>query len=70
MISLKDRLKNYALWVSLIALIPMLCEGFGINVLPANYEELSMAILGILVLLGLVNNPTTQNRGYKDDKRD
>lgn len=65
---MKERFKNYALWVSLFAFVPMLCEGFGISILPNNYEELTTAILGILVLLGLVNNPTTRNKGFKDDK--
>ncbi|GFZ33574.1 peptidase C1 [Clostridium zeae] len=65
---IKSRLKNYGLWVSVIALIPMVCKGFGLNILPDNYNEIATAILGILVLLGILNNPTTETNGFKDDK--
>lgn len=67
---MKERLKNYGLWLAIIAFIPMLCEGFGISVLPPNYQELSSALLGIFVLLGIVNNPTTENKWYLDDRSD
>lgn len=63
-----DRLKNYGLWVSVIALIPLICEGYGLNILPANYSEIATTILAIFVMLGLVNDPTTQNQWYLDDK--
>lgn len=66
----KTRLKNYGLWLAVIALIPMICQGFGVSILPGNYEELSTAILGIFVLLGIVNNPTTEHKGFSDDKED
>lgn len=62
------RLKNYGLWIAVIALIPMLCQSFGVKVLPENYKEVATAILGIFVLLGIVNNPTTDNKGFADDK--
>lgn len=63
-----SRFKNYGLWVSIFALIPMLCQGFGIKILPENYNEVINAILGILVAAGILNNPTTENRGFTDDK--
>jgi uncharacterized membrane protein len=66
---IKNRVKNYGLWVAIIALIPMLCQSFGFNILPTNYNEVTTAILGIIVMLGLVNNPTTENKGYSDDKK-
>ncbi|SHH35849.1 phage holin [Clostridium grantii] len=65
---IKNRLKNKMLWVSVIALIPMLCQSFGLDILPSNYTEVSNSILGIVILLGLVNNPSTENAGFKDDK--
>lgn len=65
---IKSRLKNYGLWISVIALVPMVCKGFGLNILPDNYNEIATAILSILVLLGILNNPTTETNGFKDDK--
>ncbi|WIF95003.1 phage holin [Caminicella sporogenes] len=63
----KKRLRNYGLWVAVAAFIPMLLEAFGLNVLPENYNQLVKAFLGILVLLGIINNPTTENKGFLDD---
>ena len=59
-----NRFKNYGLWVSIAALIPMLFKGFNINILPVNYTELVNAILGVLVLAGILSNPNTS--GYLD----
>lgn len=66
--NIKSRLKNYGLWVSIIALIPMILKGFNLNILPTNYEQLAMAILSIFVILGIVSDPTTDNKGFGDDK--
>lgn len=63
-----NRYKNYALWVSIAALIPMVFKGFNINILPVNYTEIVNAVLGILVLSGIISNPSTENKGFLDDK--
>lgn len=65
---MKDRLKNYGLWVAVFSLIALICESYGLNILPPNYDEITTAILGICVMLGIVNNPTTESRWYLDDK--
>ena len=62
-----NRLKNYGLWISIIALIPMICKSVGMDILPSNYNDAAMAILSIFVMLGIVNNPTTDNKGFLDD---
>ncbi|MGG5461572.1 holin [Clostridium sp. B9] len=63
-----SRLKNYGLWMSVFALIPLILEGFDLSLLPKNYNELVTAILSILVMAGILNNPTTQSKGFSDDK--
>lgn len=63
-----NRLKNYGLWVSILAFIPMVLEAFGLNIIPDNYNEISKSLLSIFVLGGLLNNPDTKNHGYLDDK--
>ena len=63
-----SRFKNYGLWVSIFALIPLVLQGFGVNILPGNYEEIVVALLGVLVMAGILNNPTSENTGYLDDK--
>lgn len=63
---IKSRLSNYGLWVSIFALIPLLAQAFGYK-LPENYAQLINAILGILVVAGVLNNPSTINNGFLDD---
>ncbi|MGL4874988.1 MAG: holin [Clostridium sp.] len=63
-----SRFKNYGLWVSVAALVPMVLKGFGVDVLPENYNEIITAGLGILVMAGILNNPTTVSKGFLDDK--
>lgn len=65
----KKRFKNYGLWLAIAALIPMILNGFGINVLPSNYNEIVNAILAILVMAGILNNPTTDNKWFKDQDK-
>ncbi|ONI46105.1 holin [Candidatus Epulonipiscioides gigas] len=64
-----NRWKNYGLWAAIFAFIPLLLSAFGINIIPADYNEIVTAFLGILVLAGILNNPTTENPGFKDDKK-
>lgn len=64
-----NRFKNYGLWLSILAFIPLLLQALNLNVLPKNYNELITSFLGILVLAGILNNPTTENKGYFDDKK-
>ncbi|MGG7076833.1 holin [Clostridium sardiniense] len=65
-----SRFKNYGLWVSVAALIPMILQGFGINILPENYQEIVNTILSILVMAGILSNPTTSCKWYIDDKKE
>lgn len=67
------RLKNYALWASVFGFIPLLADALGFYdikvILPSNYGELVAYLLGILVLAGILNNPTTKNKGFGDDEQ-
>jgi len=64
----KSRFRNYGLWVSIAALIPILLQGIGIDILPENYNTIINAILSILVMIGLINNPTTDCKWFLDDE--
>lgn len=64
-----SRFKNYGLWVSILALIPMILSAFGVHIVPEEYQTITNTILSILVALGIVNNPTTQAKWFNDDKR-
>jgi len=60
-----NRFKNVGLYVSIFAFIPLLLKGFGLDVLPANYNEIVSAFLGILVLAGILSNPSA-GKGFTD----
>jgi len=62
-----SRFKNYGLWVSVLALIPMILSLFGVSIVPEEYATITNTILSILVALGIINNPTTQCKWYVDD---
>lgn len=67
------RWRNAGLYISLVSFIPVLLECLGIKVLPEQMgviKDVLMAIISLLVLLGILNDPTTINRGYSDDKGD
>ena len=64
---LKKRLRNYGLWVSLASLVFLLLNNFGISVDESKFNGIVDAILTIFVLLGILNDPTTEKKGYGDD---
>lgn len=54
-----SRFKNYSLWVSIIALVPLVFSGFGVTIVPSDYTAITNAVLGILVTMGILTNPLT-----------
>lgn len=63
-----NRWKNYGLWSSILALIPLLLSACGID-LVGEYQEIINAFLAILVTAGIINNPTTTSHGFDDDDK-
>lgn len=72
-INWKVRLQKKSFWVSLIALLLVLANqiaavfGYDITVYNDQITALSETILGILALLGIIVDPTTQ--GLSDSER-
>lgn len=64
------RFKNYALWAAIVGFIPTLLNGLGVYdihvLLPDNYDKIVYGLLSILVLAGIINNPT-KGKGFKDE---
>ena len=65
-----SRFKNYGLWVSILALIPLILNAFGVKVVPEEYQLITNTVLSILVTIGVINNPTTASKWFKDDKEE
>lgn len=63
-----NRWKNKGLWLSIASFIALMAKTFNLFEVPANYDELVNTLLGILVMAGILNNPTTNNTGFLDDK--
>lgn len=63
----KSRWQNYGLWLSIAAVIPLLLSSFDIHMIP-NYQEIVNSVLAILVMAGIISNPTTTSHWYLDDK--
>lgn len=69
-----NKWKNYGVWVSLASAIILAVQAFG-NILgyqiaPEKYDEIMTAVnalLGVLVVLGIVSNPEA-GKGFKDKK--
>ena len=64
----KNRLRNKAFLVALFSAVLLLIQQTGLFEVPQNVEEIFNSILLILTILGIVNNPDTDNAGIKDDK--
>jgi uncharacterized membrane protein len=60
--------KNYGLWVSLASTILLVLQALEIGVDVGKYNELVNILLAVLVALGVVSNPKTENKWYGDDK--
>lgn len=66
MINLKLRLQNKATLVALISAAFLMLQQFGLNV-PHNIQDAVNTFVSILVILGIVTDPTT--KGIGDSER-
>lgn len=66
MINFKLRLKNKATLVALISAVFLMLQQFGLNI-PTNIQDAVNTFVGILVILGIVTDPTT--KGIADSER-
>ncbi|WP_270616942.1 phage holin [Streptococcus salivarius] len=76
MINLKLRLQNKATLVALISAVFLMLQQFGLHI-PSNIQEGVNTLVVILVILGIVTDPTTkglgdseQALGYHEPKQD
>ena len=66
MINFKLRLKNKATLVALISAVFLMLQQFGLNI-PHNIQDGLNTFITILVILGIVTDPTT--KGVADSER-
>lgn len=72
-INWKVRLQHKGFWVSLVALLLVLANqiasifGVDISIYNAQVTDITESVLGVLILLGLVIDPTTKGIGDSVD---
>lgn len=54
------RLQRKSFWVALIGLLVILSQQLGIKLFPENVSDITNTILAIGVLVGIINDPTTE----------
>ncbi len=65
----KNRLTNYNFWVSIVSAVLLILQALKIKVDFIYVNEVSTAILGLLVVIGIINDPTKSNKtSIKTDK--
>jgi uncharacterized membrane protein len=60
-----ERFKNYGLWLSIGSFAVIALQTFGVDINLGKYQQLYEAFLSILVMAGIINNPSI-GRGYLD----
>lgn len=67
---IQKRLRNKFLWTAIIALLMNMGLSGAIE-LPDNFEGVATSLLNVLVLLGIINNPSTQSQSlFIDENND
>ena len=54
----KNRLTNYNFWISLISAILLIFQAFNFELNIAYVSEIATAVLGLLVVIGIISDPT------------
>ena len=54
----KNRLTNYNFWISIISAVLLILQAFKINFDIAYINEIATAVLGLLVVIGIISDPT------------
>lgn len=64
----KSRIKNKTFWISLIGAVVLLSQQLGFNAtqfIPSNYVDIINSLFGILTILGIVIDPSSEGIGDK-----
>ncbi len=64
-----SRCRNYGFWLSAVAFIVGAIRYTGVDLGIAEDSVIADLIIGVLVALGIINNPVTESKWYKDDDK-
>ncbi len=63
--NLKEKCKNKGFWISLVAAVVMVLQACGLKIDVPVVNEIVSAVMGVLVVLGIVSD-ADRGRGYLD----
>lgn len=66
-INWRVRLRNKTFWLTLVPLLVLLTQRLGLNWVPENWEPIFNTVMEILIVVGIINDPTTT--GLKDSSQ-
>ena len=64
----KNRLTNYNFWISIVSATLLILQAFNIKLDIANINEIVTALLGLLVVIGIINDPTKSTKDTESTK--
>lgn len=65
----KNRITNYNFWISIVSATLLILQAFNIKLDIANINEIVTALLGILVVIGIINDPTKSAKDTENDAK-
>lgn len=63
----KNRITNYNFWISIVSATLLILQAFNIKLDIANINEIVTALLGLLVVIGIINDPTKSAKDTEND---
>lgn len=65
----KNRLTNYNFWISIVSAVLLILQAFDFEYDIAYVNEIATAVLGLLVVIGIINDPTKSSSSSSDDNK-
>lgn len=65
----KNRITNYNFWISIVSATLLILQAFNIKLDIANINEIVTALLGLLVVIGIINDPTKSAKDTEIDAK-
>lgn len=62
---MKEKFRNYGLWISIISAVLMILQAMGLKFDVPYVNEIITSVLGVLVTLGIISNPSSGS-GFSD----
>lgn len=65
----KNRITNYNFWISIVSATLLILQAFDIKLDIANINEIVTALLGLLVVIGIINDPTKSSKDAENETK-